>query len=107
MNPLITRRKFLRGTASGALAAPFVTSGLRAVSANGKLQHASVGASGMAGADMESLGRHPAFQLVAVADVDRRNLDSLKSKLKDRFPGLRVYQDWREMLERRQTKSTR
>ncbi|MGI8605471.1 MAG: Gfo/Idh/MocA family protein [Verrucomicrobiales bacterium] len=94
----LTRRRFLQAATSSVLAAPFVSRGAAGVSPNSRLQHASFGASGMAGSDIESLSAHPAFQLVAVADVDRRSLDTLKEKLKGRFPELRVYQDWRELL---------
>lgn len=89
-----SRRRFLRGAASTVFTAPFVTSGLRAEPPSGKLNHASFGAAGMAGADIDSLSRSPRFQLVAVADVDKGRLDALKGK----FPNVRCYQDWRELL---------
>ncbi len=94
----LSRRSFLRGAASSAIVAPYVTSGLRAQSANGKVRHVSFGSSGQAGADIDAFSRHPAFELVAVADVDARNLQAIKAKFKDRFPDLRVYQDWRELI---------
>ncbi len=90
-----TRRNFLRAAGVSAITAPFVTTGARAASPNGKLQHASVGAAGMAGADINSLSRHDHFQLVAAADVSRRNREQLKEK----FPEVRLYEDWREMLK--------
>lgn len=92
----LSRRHFLRTTVAGLAGAPWVTSGLRAASPNGKLRHASFGASGMAGADIDSLAAHPMFELVAVCDVDTRNF----APLKQRFPALKCYQDWREMLEK-------
>ncbi|MEZ5305242.1 MAG: Gfo/Idh/MocA family oxidoreductase [Verrucomicrobiales bacterium] len=91
-----SRRTFLKGAAASALAAPFVTSGLRAASPNGKLRHASFGASGMAWGDINSLARHDKFELVAVADVDKRKFAEVQKK----FPNVRVYQDWRELLEK-------
>ena len=60
------------------------------------LYHASFGAAGMAAADIDSLTASPHVKLVAVADVDKRNLD----RIKDRFPGVKVYQDWRELLDK-------
>ena len=60
------------------------------------LYHASFGAAGMAEADIDSLTASPHVKLVAVADVDKRNLD----RIKDRFPGVKVYQDWRELLDK-------
>ena len=91
-----SRRNFLRTAGATALGAPFVTTNARALSPNAKLQHASVGAAGMAGGDIRSLSRHERFQLVAAADVSQRNLQRLKQK----FPQVRLYEDWREMLER-------
>jgi predicted dehydrogenase len=88
----MNRRHFVRT----AVAFPFVTSCLRAASPNGKLRHASFGASGMAGGDIRSLSAHPMFELVAVADVDTKNLDKIKAQ----FPNAKCYQDWRELLEK-------
>lgn len=91
-----SRRNFLRTAGATAITAPFVMTGAKAVSPNGKLQHASFGAAGMAGADIGSLSRHDQFQLVAVADVSKRNLEAIKKK----HPDVRVYQDWRELLDK-------
>ena len=91
-----SRRRFITQLASGAVAAPFVTSNLMAASSNGKLNHASFGASGMAFADLSNLSSHPKFNLVAVADVDKSKFARVKKK----FPNVRVYQDWRELLDK-------
>ena len=92
-----SRRRFLKTSAATASAAPFVTSGLRAQSPNGKLQHASVGGAGMAWADISSLTGNPEeIDLVAVAEVDRNRLKDLSAK----FPNTRIYEDWREMLDK-------
>jgi predicted dehydrogenase len=50
----------------------------------------------MAEADIGSLTASPHVKLIAVADVDQRNLN----RIKDRFPGVKVYQDWRELLDK-------
>ena len=50
----------------------------------------------MAGADIGSLTASPYTKLVAVADVDLRNL----AQIKKRFPDVKVYQDWRELLDK-------
>ena len=60
------------------------------------LRHASIGAAGQALSDINAFARHPAFQLVAVADVDLCRFEAVQQ----RFPKVRVYQDWRELLER-------
>ena len=46
--------------------------------------------------DLIAFARHPAFELVAVADVDLCHLEALQQ----RFPKVRVYQDWRELLKK-------
>ncbi|CAN5238319.1 Gfo/Idh/MocA family oxidoreductase [soil metagenome] len=90
----MNRRHFLKSAAAAGATLPFATSGLRAASPNGMLQHASIGAAGMAWGDIQSLGRHERFQLVAVADVDTRNF----ARVKEQFPDVRCYPDWRELL---------
>lgn len=91
-----SRRAFLRRLAATGLSAPWITRGLRAASPNGKLRHASFGASGMAWADVNEIARHPQIEVVAVADVDLNRTAEFKKK----FPQARVYQDWRELLAR-------
>src|SRR5436190_9948759 len=89
--PLSSRRRFLQQSAATLFSAPFVTTGLRAASPNGKLRHAAIGASGMSWADMDSLSKHPMWELAAVCDVDARNF----ARVQKNFPGVRTYTDWR------------
>jgi predicted dehydrogenase len=98
MNPTahLTRRQFLQQVGLVGLAAPWAARGLRAASPNEVWHHASFGASGMAAADIESITRHPGVKLVAVADVDLDRAAELKKK----FADLRVYQDWRQLLDK-------
>jgi predicted dehydrogenase len=91
-----TRRSFLKTFSAAALASPFVTSSLMARPPHTILRHASFGAAGMAGEDIQQLTRYKQVELVAVAEVDLRRA----AELKKRFPHLRVYQDWRRLLER-------
>ncbi len=91
-----TRRQFLQKSALTLLSAPFVTSGMRAASPNGKLRHAAFGGNGMSWADMSSMSNHPKWELVAVCDVDTRNFP----KVQKQFPNVKCYQDWRELLEK-------
>lgn len=87
------RREFLKAVAAAAAASPFLSP--RPVLARAAtLRHASFGASGMALADIHSFKGHPAFDLVAVADVDLAKTEKVKAE----FPDVRVYQDWRELL---------
>ena len=100
MKNLLNRRDFLRRsvlTAAGAaFSAPFFARNLCAASPNSTILHAAIGAGGQAAADLEQFIRHPAFKLVAIADVD----DSKTAAWKERFPNARIYQDWRVLLEK-------
>jgi predicted dehydrogenase len=93
---LPSRRQFLKTSAAALFGAPFVTTGLRAASPNGKLRHAAFGASGMSYADMKSFSKHASWELTAVCDVDTSKFDRIKAE----FPNARLYQDWRELLEK-------
>src|SRR5262249_10575502 len=68
---------------------------LRAQSPNSVLRHASFGAAGMAATDLQELTKLKEVRLVAVAEVDLKRTAELKKK----FPDLKVYQDWRKLLE--------
>jgi predicted dehydrogenase len=94
----IRRRDFLRQLAVGGLATPFITRGLMAASPNSILRHASFGTAGMAGSDLSAITGSRFVKLVAVADVDSHS----SAELKKRFPETKVYQDWRELLDREQ-----
>jgi len=82
--PLPSRRTFLKSLGAAGLAAPFVTSHLRSAPPSRTLRHASFGAAGMAWADIQ-----------AVAEVDQNRLEQVKGM----FPDVRVYQDWRKLLD--------
>ena len=89
-----SRRQFLRVVSAAAVAAPYLWIPTRAQTR--MVRHASIGAGGQALSDINAFARHPAFDLVAVADVDLCRLD----RILDRFPKARVYQDWRELLKK-------
>jgi predicted dehydrogenase len=91
MTHRITRRAAL-----GALAAPFVFRSFAHAAPSETLMHVSVGAGGMAGSDIGSLTASKNLKLVAVADVDLAQT----KKWKDKYPDLKVYQDWREMFDK-------
>ena len=94
-NRSFSRRSFLKTLGTVAAAAPFVTRGLMAQSPNSVLRHASFGASGQAWADLNDIAKFKEVQLVAVAEVDLNRTAELKKK----FPDVKVYQDWRKMLD--------
>jgi predicted dehydrogenase len=96
-NSISSRRSFLKTLGVTTLAAPFVTSNLIARPPHKILRHASFGAAGMAGADIQELARFANdLELVAVAEVDLGRA----AELVKRFPQVRVYQDWRELLQK-------
>jgi predicted dehydrogenase len=90
----VTRREFLQAVATTAAVAPFIS--VQSRTAAPMLRHASIGASGQAFSDIAAFARHPAFDLVAVADVDLARFE----RVQQRFPKVRVYQDWRELLDK-------
>jgi predicted dehydrogenase len=91
----LTRRSALGAMAAG-LAAPFVWRQTAGAAPSETLLHASFGASGMAGSDIGSLTASKHLKLVAVAEVDLNRAADVKRK----FPDVRVYQDWRELLDK-------
>ncbi len=92
----VSRRTALRGLAAAGLAAPFVFRAYAHGAPNETLNHASFGANGMALADIGSLTASKHVQLVAVADVDMERTAAVRK----RFPKARIYQDWRELLDK-------
>lgn len=94
----VTRRAALKGMAATAVAAPFAFRHHLTAAPSETLYHASFGAGGMARSDIDALTRSPNLKLVAVADVDHAHLAALKKV--DKFRDVRVYQDWRELLDK-------
>ena len=97
-----TRRAALKIWASAGFAFPFVMRAHTTAPPSETLYHASFGAAGMAESDIGSITASPNVKLVAAADVDKRNLDRIKS----RFPSIKVYQDWRELLDKEKRLNT-
>jgi hypothetical protein len=90
-----TRRRFLKTLGAAGLAVPFIARNLRAAPSS-VLRHASFGAAGMAWSDIQALTSNPFVKLVAVAEVDSNRLTELKTA----FPNVKVYQDWRQLLDK-------
>jgi len=95
-NRSFTRRSFLKTFGTAALVSPFITHGLMARPRNDVLGHASFGASGMAWEDLTQITKSKRVELVAVAEVDLNRTVELRK----RFPQTRVYQDWRQLLDK-------
>ena len=94
MTKHLSRRRFLELSGTGASGLALGPGLLSATSGRGKLRHATVGCGGMGGSDMNALASHPELQIVALCDVDAKNLDSAAKK----FPGAKTYRDFRKMF---------
>jgi len=92
----LSRRSFLKTTAAAAIAAPFISHRLLADPASRTVRHASFGAGGMAWSDLTQIANCPNVEIVAVCDVD---LDRT-AEARKQFPNARIYQDWRELLDK-------
>lgn len=92
-----SRRKFLKTVAAGGVAAPWI--GWKSV-AEGKpsdqLRFVCFGSNGRAWGNISSMAGVTNTRFVAVADVDL----SRTGKVKESFPDTKIYQDWRELLDR-------
>src|SRR5437762_1054604 len=95
--PHFSRRRALKSLLAAGVA-PFVWRRHVHAAPSETVLHASFGADGMAGSDIGSLTGSKNLRLVAVAEVDskRPNLAALKM----RFPELRVYEDYRVLLDK-------
>src|SRR5262245_3330241 len=95
----ITRRTALRRLAVAGFGAPFVFRVHAHAAPSETLLHASFGAAGMAQSDIGRLTASKHVRLVAVADVDLART----AEVRKRFPNARIYQDWRELLDKEQS----
>ncbi len=92
----LTRRQFVSTLGAVAITAPFLARNLRAAPPSAVLRHASFGASGQAWNDIQAICSNPFVKLVAVADVDLGKIAEVKAT----FPDVKIYQDWRELLDK-------
>lgn len=91
-----SRRRFLQSLGAATVAAPFFKPGVRAAAPSAALRHASIGGGGMALVDARALAGNPQVRLVAFAEVDLGRA----GEMRELFPDARVYQDWRQLLDR-------
>ncbi len=94
--PRTSRRQFFAQAAAAGISLPFFVRTLRSAPPSEAVRHASFGAAGMAAADHQAIAAHPNVKLRCVVDVDAERGE----KVKDRFPDVVVYRDWREMLDK-------
>lgn len=90
------RRSFVKTSALAGASIPLFNIGKAGAATKDKINHASFGATGMAFRDISSLTRGGLVNLVAVAEVDMARV----ARVKEAFPDVRVYQDWRDLLEK-------
>ena len=92
-----SRRSFITASAAalGVLALPScsVFGGRRVT--RGRLRHAAVGVGGMGEHDLARIASHPDVDVVALCDIDARNL----RKSAEKHPTARLYRDWRELMD--------
>src|SRR5579871_1790194 len=88
------RRSFLRQVAAAGTAGPFFVRNLVSAPPSSTVRLGSFGGGGMAFVTLDMLCTHPSVKLACVADVDSARLDKLNAK----YTGVKVYEDWREML---------
>jgi predicted dehydrogenase len=87
------RRNFIKVTAAGTLAF-ILPSSSSAISPDKKLRIAQVGLGAMGLNDLKDIASHPAVEIVALCDVDARNLNEVKGK----YPNAKFFADYREMF---------
>lgn len=96
----LSRRQFLGQSSAtaaafvGAGSLPKSSSALSSTSPNERLNIASVGTKGRAGANLGAVGKTE--NIVALVDVDAKSLEEVG----ERYPNARRYHDFREMLEK-------
>ena len=94
--PKPTRRAVMKAAAVSTIGVPFVWRSFGHAAPSETLLHVSVGAGGMAGADIGSLTGSKNLKLVAVADVD----DNPAAAMKKKHPDIETFRDWRKMFDK-------
>lgn len=97
MKQQVTRRTFLKQAAAVGIAVPLIVPKLSfAAPPSGKLQHAAIGVGGQGDYDLGQIASSGKVDIIALCDIDEANLNKAAGK----YPGARLYRDWREMLEK-------
>jgi len=87
------RRDFLKNSAALA-SMTFLPASAWALSKGGKLRTAHIGVGGKGTSNLSSIASHPMVEVVALCDVDSRNL----AKAKELHPNAKVFTDYRMLL---------
>jgi len=91
---LVTNRRSFFKAAAG-IAAPAFIPNLISAPPSSTVRLASFGSGGMAWYTLDGIATHPKVKLACVAELDPARMDHKK-----KYPDAKVYENWREMLER-------
>ena len=92
----ISRREFILKAASAAVVAPLLISQAKNVSpAANRLRHVCIGVGGMGWHDLNKFKTHQEVDIVAICDVDEKNL----KRAAEALPNAKTYADWRELFK--------
>ncbi len=90
-----SRRQFLLTNSSLLITGSALSATVAGAGPNDRLRLASIGVGGMGAADLGSLSSHRSVEIVALCDVDSKNLASASEK----HPKAKLFRDYRKMLE--------
>jgi len=93
------KREFIKTTAALASTALIPSSIFALSKSQNRLRTAHIGVGGMGAADLESIASHASIDVVALCDVDQKNLEAAH-KL---YPTAKTYTDYRVMLKEMQS----
>jgi predicted dehydrogenase len=95
----LSRRQFIARTSmavgAASIAFPYVG---RVLGANDRINVACIGVGGKGDSDSSDAANFG--QIVAICDVDQNNLDRKANQFKGKFPDLKKYTDYRELIEK-------
>lgn len=92
----ISRRSFSKVLGAAGLMVPMYVENLLSAPPSDQLRHLSFGGGGMAGHDLGNFSNKPGLQIVAIAEVDKSRWKGIQ----DKYPKAKLYQDWRELLDK-------
>lgn len=90
-----TRRHFLAGSTAMAVSSTLAVHSSARAAAQSKLRVASIGAGGRGGANLNAVAKDAEVQIVALCDVNRRNLQAAHKQ----HPDARTYVDFRKLYQ--------
>src|SRR2546430_6027886 len=96
---LFSRRQFLTRTTLAAGAATFAFPYVgRVLGANDRINVACIGVKGKGDSDTNDAAACGA-NIVALCDVDQKNIDSKVAQFAEKFPDVKKFRDYRKMLD--------